>query len=518
MYYINKKIINMYKVKILGDILRNLKIFIINVGIMTITSSILQLVGIIFNIYISNKIGSEGVGLFSLIMSVYTFGITLASFGINLASTKIVANQMAFNNKNGAIKVLFQCIFLSFIVGTLASFLLYAFSDIIINVCLKNKISKLPLYICFIALPFISMSASINGYFNATRKVYKTASASILEQIIKIFLAFTLLDLLLPKGLEYACISLIIATCISEMSSFFYSLLLIYLEKRKLKYKKNNENYFKEIFRICVPIGLTSYIRSGLSTFKQLIIPLRLEKSGLSTSASISAYGIVNGMVMPLLLFPSVFINSFANLLVPEFSRIYATKNSTRISTITNKIFKYTFLFSACIFSIFITFYNKLSNILYNEALVAKFLLILSPLVIIIYIDTVVDGILKGLDEQVNVMKCNILDLFTSITLIYFLVPIMGIYGYIVVIYVSELLNGIISIYLLVRKTKVKFKFTQYIIKPVGIALLARYIFIFIIKSIGLKFNIFIEILIFISFYILLLFISRTIKKSDFKV
>lgn len=498
--------------------MRNLKLFIINVGIMTLTSCLLQLIGISFNIYISNKIGSEGVGLFSLIMSVYTFGITLSMFGINLASTKISAKQMALNNKNGAIKALFQCISLSFVIGILASSLLYLFSDIIVTVCLKNKISKLPLYICFIALPFISMSSSINGYFNATRKVYKTASASILEQMIKIFLAFFLLDMLLPKGLEYACISLIIATCVSEMSSFFYSFFLIQLEKRKLKYKKNKESYFKEIFRICVPIGLTSYIRSGLSTFKQLIIPLRLEKSGLNSSASISLYGIVNGMVMPILLFPSVFINSFANLLVPEFSRIYATNNTNRIKTITNKIFKYTFLFSACIFSIFITFYNKLSNLLYSEVLVPKFLLLLSPLVMIIYIDTVVDGILKGLDEQVNVMKCNILDLFTSITLIYFLVPIMGIYGYIVVIYFSELLNGIISIFLLVRKTKVKFKFVEYILKPVGIALLARYIFIFIIKSLEFRLNIFSEIILFMAFYILLLFMTRTIKKSDFKV
>lgn len=497
--------------------MRNLKLFIINVGIMTATSTLLQLVGIFFSIYISNKIGSEGVGLFSLIMSIYTFGITLAMFGINLASTKIVATQMAYKNKNGAIKALSQCILFSFIIGCMASLVLYLFSDIIVNVCLKNKISKLPLYICFLALPFISMSASINGYFNATRKVYKTASSSIFEQIVKISLAFFLLNLLLPKGLEFACISLIIATCVSEMSSFFYGFILFYIEKKKSHYTKSKQSFFKEILRICIPIGLTSYIRSGLSTLKQLLIPLRLEKSGLNTSSAISMYGIVNGMVMPILLFPSVFINSFANLLVPEFSRIYATNNKKRIKQITDKIFKYIFIFSSCIFAIFITFYNKLSNLLYNEVLVAKFLLILSPLVIIIYIDTIVDAILKGLDEQVNVMKCNILDLFTSITLIYFLVPIMGIYGYIVVIYVSEILNGIISIFLLLKKTNLKFKFIDYIIKPVGISLISRYLFIFFITSFNVKLNIFLEILIFVIFYLLLIFIFKIIKKEDLK-
>lgn len=103
-------------------------------------------------------------------------------------------------------------------------------------------------------------------------------------------------------------------------------------------------------------------------------------------------------------------------------------------------------LFSACVFGIFLNFYKELGLYIYKSEIVGKYLLMLSPLVMIIYIDTVVDGMLKGINEQVAVMKINIIDLFSSITFIYFLLPLYSINGYIAVIYISEILNGVLSI------------------------------------------------------------------------
>ena len=40
------------------------------------------------------------------------------------------------------------------------------------------------------------------------------------------------------------------------------------------------------------------------------------------------------------------------------------------------------------------------------------------------YLDSIVDGILKGLDKQVSVMIINIIDLISSILLISFLLPV----------------------------------------------------------------------------------------------
>ena len=501
--------------------MRKAKLFIINVFILTLTAILMQTIGIIFSVYISNKIGAECVGIFQLIMSVYSFAITLATSGINLAATRIVSEQNAQKNNYGSLKAIGQCIKLSLTLGIFSCVILLLFSGVITNNCFHNKVSDIPLKIIAFSLPFISMSAAINGYFSAVRKVYKTASSQIFEQILRIIISCLLINIFLPNGIEYACISLVCGTCISECLSFLY-IYIFYLKDKKIYNKteiKNSSSYIKNILTICIPIAITSYIRSGLSTIKQLIIPLRLEKSGLSCETSLAKYGLIGGMVMPILLFPSVFINSFSSLLIPEFSSIYVTKNYNRVKTLTNKIFKMTMIFSACILGIFLNFHKELGLYIYNNNDVGTYLLILSPLVMIMYIDTIVDSILKGLDKQVAVMKINIIDLFTSITFIYFLLPIYSIKGYIAVIYISELLNGFLSIFCLVKITHLKINVINWIIKPVGISFISRYIInILNINFATNLFTLILEIILFVLLYITMLFLSNCLNKSDLKI
>ena len=256
-------------------IVRKAKLFIINVSILTFTSIIIQSISIYFNVFISNKIGAEGIGLFTLIISVYSFFITLATSGINLTATRLVSEEIAKNNKKGSLKAMTECLTLSFCFGLISSIILLITSNFIVIVCFKNKITKLPLYIISIVLPFISMSSAINGYFSATRKVFKSVIPQIICQLITIFLASTFLTLLLPRGLEYACIALILATCLSEIISFLYLYMLYIIDKKKSKEKKDVKSYKNAILHICIPIAITSYVRSGLNTLKQLLIPLR---------------------------------------------------------------------------------------------------------------------------------------------------------------------------------------------------------------------------------------------------
>ena len=75
----------------------------------------------------------------------------------------------------------------------------------------------------------------------------------------------------------------------------------------------------------------------GLSSLKQLLIPLRLEKYGMSCNEALSSYGIINGMTMPVLMFPEVVINSFSGLLVPEFTYYYTKKDMNAIKYIISK-------------------------------------------------------------------------------------------------------------------------------------------------------------------------------------
>ena len=86
-----------------------------------------------------------------------------------------------------------------------------------------------------------------------------------------------------------------------------------------------------------------------------------------------------------------------------------------------------------------------MSTLIYQKLEIAKYLRILSPLIIIMYLDIVIDGILKGLDAQVSVMAINVFDCIISIGFIYFFVPVLGFNGYIISIFISEVVNFSLS-------------------------------------------------------------------------
>ena len=430
-----------------------LKKFIINGLVITITSLILRCVGLFFNSYISQKIGAEALGLYGLIMSIYGFAITIALSGINLATTKIVAEEIALGNTGNIKKVVTKCLTFSLLFSSFGTLLLIIFAPYICKIWLHSKISTLPFYIISISLPFISMSSCINGYFSAVRNTIKPASDQIFEQLLKVMLIFLLLNYFMPCGLEYICISLILGNIISEILSFIYLYILYKLDiKKYIVYDKIKLFFEKKILKIAIPVGLTSFIRSGLSTLKQILIPIGFEKNGNTCEQALANYGLISGMAMPLILFPNTIVLAFSNLLIPEFTEFSARSENSRMKKIARKTLKYTLIFSISISIFLFIFSESISQLIYKSSNVVIYIKFLSPLIPIMYIDNVVDAFLKGLDKQVTVLKINILDLISSICLIFILIPYLGISGYIFIIYFSEILNFSFSFFSL-KKT-----------------------------------------------------------------
>lgn len=438
----------------------------------------------VFNIYVANKIGSEAVGIFSLIMSVYSFAITISTSGLGIACTYTVSEDFAKKNYFSAFKSVKTCMIFAITLSIGVSILIFILSPIISNLFLKNMVSPKPLYVITLGLPLISISSVIGGYLSAVGKSFKSAISQGLELTIKMI--FTYILLRNTKNVEDACIALMLADVISEIFSFSLNVIFYNIDKRKYFEKRTIPVLMKRrIFKIVFPIGITSCIRSGLSSLKQFLIPIRLELSGLSYSMAVSKYGLINGMVMPILMFASVFINSFSGLLIPEFSRLLAGGNHKRLITICNTIFNLTFLFSIGICGIFISFSNDISLAVYQNLEPAFWISFFAPLIVFMYIDSIIDGMLKGINQNISVMFCNILDLIVTIAIIYFIVPKIGLAGYVFSIFVSEILNFTISAIQLKKKINFKIDFFNFVIRPI----LACIIAFFVIRFLNFDFN-----------------------------
>ncbi len=493
--------------------MRKARKFMINAIVLTITALILRTAGVWFSVYIAGKIGPEGVGLYQLLMSVYMFCVTTALSGVGLATTRLVAEELAKNCHAGIKSAVKKCIFYGLFFSTSTAVILFFSTPYICNTILGGKILPSTIYALCISLPCISLSSVFCGYFIAVSRVIKSASAHIFDEFLHIIVSIFALSILAPRGLNYACLAIVIGGVVGEFLSCVYLFLLFWMDKRR--YNSNStppKGITKRLLSISIPVALSSYLRSFLGTCKQIIIPLRLQKGGLERSAAMAQYGLVVGMVMPVIMFPSAFLSALSSLLIPEIAGCFVKGNMDRISHITSRIFKVTLLFSVFIGGILFAFSDELSHIIFKSNACTPFLKIFAPLVVVMYLDDIVDALLKGLNEQLHVVSINIADTAISILLLYSLLPIFGIAGYIFAIIISECVNGYLSITRLIKVSSFQFLFFPWVFIPT-IVILASVFFAKTFFS-----SIFVCIPFSLVCYMLTLYLLGIIKEEDFSL
>ncbi len=179
------------------------------------------------------------------------------------------------------------------------------------------------------------------------------------------------------------------------------------LKRNTPKEKEQATGVLHGMFHIAVPCTLSSAARSLLSTTENLLIPRELGRYRLSCAASMSAYGLLQGMAMPMLYFSVFVLTSFASLLIPKTAREFELSHRRAVRHITQRAVHAALQFGIFCAGIFFVFGSDWGEAFYKSREAGAYLKILAPLVPLLYLDVVVDSLLKGLDEQLNSMKYN---------------------------------------------------------------------------------------------------------------
>ena len=496
--------------------------FFLSGALMTACAIVLRSIAVSFNVYVANTVGAEAVGLYTLLGGVYGFALTLALSGINLAITKLVSEALALEENQKATAIVKKASLIALSFGTLASLLLFSLSEPLSGLWLGDTRAAKPLRILSFCLPVVALSSVLNGYFTAVRKAYKNAFANLVEMTARISFTAFLFSQSLDKSVELACTTLVLGTVFAEFCSFFINLLLYCADRTR--HSKNPEKeerpagIAKKILSISLPVALTSYVRSALLSVEHSLIPKGLYKFGNDKASALSAYGTLTGMALPVINFPYALIGSFTSLLIPEVSESRAKGNKTHIRYITYRTYQSCLTFAFCVGGIFFAFADRLGTLLYSSTEAAGYIRLLSLIVPVMYADTSTDAILKGLGEQVHCMKVNIADAVLSIVLVSLLVPRYGIIGYIVTIYIAEIVNAALSIGRLIRVTDFRFPTVRFVVLPVFCAIGSgafSNILLYLFSPPSDITSTILGILVFILIYFIFLCITQTISDDD---
>lgn len=431
---------------------------------------LLRLVGISFGAYVSAKIGAQSLGLFTLVMSVYGFAAALSVSGVGVSSVTLTAESCArlgnadacadaYRRATG--KIMRSCTLYSLMFSVPSAVLLYAAAPFISSHLLGDIRTLSSLRILSCILPAISLSSAISGYFTGVRKAYKGAVTALFGEAARILFTSTALSVLSIRAAgntEYACLAVVGGCAVSELFSLIINFLLYIFDNRLpggehagRASSHNKDVSLKDVISVSAPIGIGVLVRRGFSSAEHISIPWGMKKSGLDADSSTAAYGVLHGMAFPLILFPSVIISSFAGLMVPELAELSALDDRRMIRQTVSRVERLALLFSIGCAAVFFVFADELGMMIYGSRECAARIRAMAPLIPVMYFDTAVDCMLKGLGKQITSMKINIVDSIASLALVLILTPRFGINGYIASVYFCECLNCFLSLITLIR-------------------------------------------------------------------
>ena len=418
------------------------KTLVRNTLTLTGVSLLMRGIGMAFQSWLALSLGASGLGLYELTLSLYNLCATLAISGIRFTATRLVAEELG-GGRSGSIRAAMRrCLAYGGICGLLSGALLQLLAEPLGFLWIGDARTVLSLRIAALSMPCISLGAAISGYFTACGRVGKAAAVHLAEQLMGIALIMLLLPHAAGGGMERRCA----AVTLGRTGADVFSVLLmaaVYLHDRRRHYRpgESGGKLSSRMLRLAVPLALSAYTRSALTTLQQLLVPRGLRAAGLSADTALAGYGVVQGMVLPLLFFPSCLLGAAADLIVPELTAAQVRREQEEIENTAGKLVRISLHYSLAVSAVLFFCADLLGGLLYHSREAARFLRLLAPLVPIMYTDIAVDGCLKGLGQQVWSMGVNIVEAALGLLLMLLLLPRYGLSAYLALLYFSELFN-----------------------------------------------------------------------------
>ena len=445
--------------------------------LLTLVGLTMRSAAMIFGAFISRSVGAEGVGLYTLIMTVYSFAITFATSGISLTVTRLVASAIGEGGEGRVGSVLRASFIYATAFGLLATAGLFFGADILGGRILSDVRTVSSLRLLSVSLLPISLSAVLSGYFIGVKRVSFNAVASVLCQLIKILLTVLLVSRLSKFGTVTAVVGICACVTITEILGFLVILFEFLYDRAKNGVRsKTKTNEAGSVCATALPLAFSAYVRSLLLNVEHILIPKKLRERGESSSEAYAHYGVLHGMALPLVTYPMSPLSSFSGLLVPEFAEDMSAGRNDRISRVASKAMNSTLAYSVISAVFLILFSEELGYILYRSYDAGYYISILALVVPIMYLDHVTDSILKGIGEQVFSMWINVTDSLLSVFLVWLLIPRLGIMGYAVVIMIMETYNFAFSYYKLRKRISFSVSYLSFGLIPLALSLASGFI------------------------------------------
>lgn len=428
-----------------------------NALLLTGVNLLLRLVSTSFQVYLSGQIGAAGVGLLQLVLSVGGLAMTAGIAGVRTATMYLTAEELGKGRK-GSVAWVLSCAFVYSILcsGTLGALLL-AFAPKLATHWIGDLRSLDSLRLLAALLPINCLTGVMTGYFTAANRIRTLAAVEVAEQGCSMLCTVILLKTMAGADGGLACQAVILGSGCGGMITLLALVLLRCLERPELSGKIP---VTRRLTDIAVPLALADDLKAGISTVENLMVPKRLALYR-SVSDPMAMFGMVCGMVFPLLMFPTAILFGLTELLIPEMARCNAAGSSRRIHYLMRRSLRLALLYGIACGGVLYLIAPQLCLRLYGSSQAGGCLRWFAPLTVMLYCDIVTDAMIKGLGQQKASVRYNILTSGLDVLLLFFWLPRYGLRGYFASFLLTHALNFALSLARLLKITNQRLHLRQ---------------------------------------------------------
>ncbi len=417
--------------------------------LLTAVNLLLRMVSTSFQVYVSGQIGAAGVGLLQLVMSVGGLAMTAGMAGIRTAAMYLTAEELGRKKPGHVIWVLSGCFLYSIVCSCSVSALLYHFAPYLARVWIGDLRTMQSIRLLAMFLPVSCLCGVMSGYFTAANRIGTLAAVEVADQLCSMGATMGLLIYWAGNDPAKACQSVVLGGGISSCVTLSA---LVILRLREHCRKSARMPIGRRLLRTAVPLAMADNLKSGISTAENLMVPKRLALHPM-TQDSLASFGILCGMVFPVLMFPACILFGLAELLIPELARCNAAGSRKRICYLAMRSLRLAVLYGCLCGGLLYLGAEGLCMAFYHNSQAGAYLRRFAILAPMLYCDAITDAMTKGLGQQKACVRHNIVTSFLDIVFLYLLLPKYGMEGYFFSFLVTHLLNFMLSLRTLLKLT-----------------------------------------------------------------
>lgn len=438
--------------------------------LLTAAGMISRLIGFFYRIFLSRTFGPENIGIYQLISPVMALAYSLSAAGFQTAISRMTAtacardshprtaqNQKGRKNSGGnadSFAVPAVGMLLSLFLSLAIAVFVYLYSEeIAVRFLLETRCAPL-LKILALSFPVSAIHSCVNGYFYGQKKAAFPAFSQLFEQIVRVGSVMFLCSACLTReasktpDISLAVTGMVIGEAASAILSLFYLWHCFQKAERHSAAAKGLSipALFPELLLLAVPLSAGRVIQNLLQSIEAIAIPDRLRMFGLDTAAALSEYGILTGMSLPFILFPTALTGSIAVMLLPAVSEAQALHEERTIARAVKRSVHYCLLLGFFFLGFFLLFGPALGKLVFHQEKAGSYLQILGFMCPFLYMNSTLSSILHGLGKTVRSFFYGVASLLVRLAFVFFCIPAFGIKGYLWALLASQLLLSVLQL------------------------------------------------------------------------